>query len=251
MEPISIVIQGPLHEHSLSNIEYYKTLGPVIISCYENDRVPDLGAGVTVLQSYRPLVPLHFNGSLDVQVWSTLIGLSAVRTPCFIKTRADEKYDNLKPLIDKIQNSNFKFVSNNIFYKGHVEPLHPSDHLFGGNTFIFKRAFSLLHGIIQHVHRPYLLGQDFGPELGPIGAEVAIFLSFLASHNIAHSVNSNNIHQMTLDHTELVDIDELGPYIWSMSLNGKRMYHSTSDPLYEKYPSLKSKDEYYTTTYTI
>jgi len=256
VEQVTIVIQGPIHEHSLRMVDTYLKYGPVVISGYDNDSIPAQPPGVTVIKSMGPLVDCRA-GNLYLQAWSTLMGLNAVHTPYFIKTRADEQYSNLQPMIDRILSpgNSEKYISSNIFYKGHVEPLHPSDHLFGGNTAIFKKAFWILNTAIQYTRNPSLKGYDLGADcLGDIGAEVAIFLSFLLANKKYGTINPlypDQFNDLFLDNTELVNIDELGPYIWSMSLEGKRLYHTTSEPMYEKYPSLKSKDEYFTTTYTI
>ncbi len=257
MDEISIVIQGKAHGHSLSNIKRYREYGPVILSCYEMDDLSSFDLGDTqVIKSYGPLCNCT-NGNIHYQCWTTLQGLNAVRTKYALKVRSDEKYENLQPIIDTIkanQDLENSFVSSNIFFKGKVEPLHPSDHLFGGSTFYLKRAFSILLNVIYNSPNPYLTGADFGSNvafLGPIGAEVAIFLSYLISIGYLKFVNQENIHTYTLRFTDLVNIDNLGPYIWSMNLDGNRLYETTSDKLYEKYPSLKSKDEYFKVDYTI
>jgi hypothetical protein len=251
MGQITTIIQGPAHDNSLSNLDYYRSLGPVIISCSNEDNIPYLGSDVTVIQSKIPYNECQ-NGNIDKQVWTTLLGLQATQTPLFIKTRSDEKYCNLEPLIQQIEKTPGNFTSNNIFYKGCSEPMHPSDHLFGGSTILFKMTFSLLFDIVINLRGNAMHGSIYKKDfLGWLGTEVAIFTAFLTTKGLLDELQEDTIHDLFLQHTEVVDIDLLGPYIWTMTNDGKKVYSTDSTKLYEKHPSLKSKNEYYTTKYIL
>jgi len=248
---ISIIIQGPLHENSLKTIEHYKKFGQVVVSCYHNDDTnllpndPDM----KVVQSSLPEVRYANSGKLFYQAWSTFHGAYYCDTPLVIKTRSDESWGNIEPFVEKVLANPDQYTSCNIYFKGTQEPLHPSDHMFG-----CRRDYLLIglkHIILRSLNTSIISGYDFNLDwLGPFAvAEVPMFLAFLWGKGIINKVTPQTMNQITFDNTELVNIDEMKPYIWSCTTVNGRKYWTDSSDLYHTYPSLKNKDEFWTLKY--
>lgn len=251
----SFVIQGPLNEISLEGIYHYQKYGEVIVSCYEEDKFGDIPLSKIGRMNFRVVKGAMprckvFNGTnLFRQVFTTLNGVQAAQGDFVIKIRSDERYGDIEPFIKTMLANPDCYTTNNIFFKGTPEPLHPSDHMIGARRELLLYSLSLLRDICfcdpNDAH--HLTGAHFGhPWLGSFTPEVALFLAFLCAKGVAREINAENMHNFTVEHARLVNIDEMAPYVWSMSLNGVRQHHTTSDELYKVYPSLKSMDEFWT-----
>ena len=157
-EDITILIAGKLCETSIHNLELYNQYKEVIISYWSSDDTSLIDD--TILQkdlfinSNYDFIKLQENASVSreaqsynnsvfhqmgsfcptfyYQVANIVFGLRKVKTKYVIRTRADEIFTNLDPLIEKFELDTGKFVGANVFWK----PLdvwgkyHIGDHLF-------------------------------------------------------------------------------------------------------------------------
>ena len=107
---VSIIIQGPLHERSISTINNYLRYGEVIVSCWDTD---DLSR----LDNYKDKIKIVVNKYKNVKVknkkpgkqapWiyqniTTLSGIKKATGFFCIKVRSDESYPTLEPFISKL-----------------------------------------------------------------------------------------------------------------------------------------------------
>jgi hypothetical protein len=145
---ISVLIQGPLNPVSINGIPYYRTIGPVVLSCWNTDDITPYSKILTendvhVTINPRPADNPYRQETAYLQVMSLYHGLKNVDSPFVIRTRSDERWGNLGPLIAK-KNSN-KIVCGNIFFRAwDVMNRHPGDHIFLGRTDWLLSSYWLL-----------------------------------------------------------------------------------------------------------
>jgi len=261
MNEITTIIQGPANTISLENLDNYRKFGPVIISCYDNEennqilKIYDLKKD-TLIKSINPYIKGCFNGGNSfLQTWTTLQGLQCTQTKYFVKVRSDEYWSDIEPVIKKIEDNPDSWTSCNIFFKGKPEPFHPSDHLFGGRVDYFKRALSFHRDICLFAkypkHHHHLHSSLFNiPYDAYLLTEQALFLSFLWGKRVIHEIKEDNYAKMTYDNTELINIDDLGQYLWTCSIYNQKGRYNNSQKLYvTDQPSLKSKEEFWEQDY--
>lgn len=253
----TIIIQGPLNQISLDNIERYKKFGDVIVSCWAGEMEP-ANVDAMIIKSPKPKGQFANPQNIFMQSTTVLAGLAAARTPYFIKVRSDEKYTNLEPIMFKVMTSPEKYICNNVWFKKiNREWLHPSDHLFAGDVYKFINTFDDVMSICRRIGPvnnvlsclQYGFNTNFWPYLS---VESVIFLSFLKTiyRNALESViadcyYNNRLRNLMEEHCDFVPIESLGEYVWSfVNLQGKREYLSSSDILYSwDSPSIKSFEE--------
>lgn len=134
---ISIIIQGPICDISINNLDYYCEFGEVIISTWgDKPFACDLSKynNVKLLTNPLPNIKKQYNfGNFYFQCLSTLNGLNMSSKKYSIKTRSDESFSNLDSLINKLQDN--KIVTTNIMSQRDVDnKYHPSDHLIFSKT---------------------------------------------------------------------------------------------------------------------
>ena len=136
-EDISIIIQGPISEISLNNLDYYCQFSEVIVSTWSDKPFScDLSQykNIKTLVSPLPSIKEEYNyGNFYFQCLSTLNGLSLSTKKYSIKTRSDESFSTLDSLINKLQDD--KIVTTNIMSQRDIDnKYHPSDHLILSKT---------------------------------------------------------------------------------------------------------------------
>lgn len=140
---ISIVIQGPINEISLDNLNYYSSFGEVIISTWlDRPFNCDLKSfdNISVIAKPIPKTRNIYNfGNFYFQCQSSLQGLEVSKKKYSFKTRSDESFSNLDPFLFKDEN---KITTSNInFVKDNQHKYHPSDHLIFGKTNTLIKTF--------------------------------------------------------------------------------------------------------------
>lgn len=197
---ISVLIQGPLSETSLDNLEYYKSIGPVVISTWQEYDCSLLDKynldGCEVVLRPVPRNKSYFReDTFDYQINSIYNGLVEIKTPYVIRTRSDEYWGNLAPLIDKFNNSEcVKIVCGNIFFKRWgVFHYHVGDHLFIGNTNILTPAYYDL------INRPSAYANMYC-------AEVSLAISIMQIYGA--EITRENFVKIF----DVVDINDLKPF---------------------------------------
>jgi hypothetical protein len=131
----------------------------------------------------------------DRQFWSVWNGLQLVKTPYVIRTRSDEYYGNLKPLIDMLNDD--KIVCGSIFFR-HWDYMqcHPGDHIFFGSTNWLKQAYAMLiaeSGRFKH----------------HFCAEQSLAHAILAVKGFTEPIS----HSTFREYFDVIDINKMKPFI--------------------------------------
>jgi len=149
---ISILIQGPLNETSLNNIEeYYKDYGEIVVSHWSDDDVflrdildnlkMKYSHIVSVATTEKPPILTDFR---LYQLKTMLEGFKICSKKYVIKTRSDEKWVNLNPLIEKFLKDDTKLITSNIFWKpAWKDNYHISDHLMISKVKPFLKGLNI------------------------------------------------------------------------------------------------------------
>lgn len=242
---ISIIIQGPLHERSISTIESYLKYGEVIVSCWEDDNL-------SLLDKYKEKITIIKNKYSDIkkyistshrqtrpyifQNYTTRNGLAAANGFFSIKVRSDESFPVLDPLINILKNnrdsidpktgkSNYhKITTSNIYFRYDKEnKFHPSDHIIAGHTFRLKKVFerSMMYCFLKK-------NLNLSPE--QLIATSAIESYFDPILEKRGSVDRERSIELMKKHFDIIRIKDLPGAIWTSS--------------YRKYRPLKSEEDW-------
>jgi hypothetical protein len=144
---ITIIIQGKLNIESLNNIDYYLSIGNVIISCYDNDDLSLLDLlkdkkGIEIILNKYPIGDFFNYGNIYLQAYLTLNGLIHCKSEYVIKVRSDEYFKKLDLFVDAlVNNSNNLTVCNVFFRRDAMYKFHISDHIIGGTTRMLTGMF--------------------------------------------------------------------------------------------------------------
>lgn len=240
---LSIVIQGPLNDRSLKTIPSYLKYGEVIVSCWGNDNL-------SKLDSYKKDIKIVINNCeyiksksvrtnqknpIILQNYTTLNGLKKASGHFTIKTRSDESYPVLDPLIDMLRKNRdtkdaktgvynwHKIITSNIYFRHDKEcKFHPSDHLIAGQTKRMKEIFK------ESYRRCTTNEVSLNPEV-LIGKSVieSYFDPILKKWDKAESHRSVELMQK---HFEIIRVSNLPKSIWTSS--------------YRKYDPLKGEEDW-------
>lgn len=147
-DKVDIVLQGQYSDYAFETARKYldlKFVNKIIISCWENDEVPDiLDSRIRVIKNIEPENP--GTGQRNLQIRSSLNGIKAADTEFVVKMRNDQRYtlDSMYKMYEFYNNNNTKEISyqadserpyNKICVAGNFNELlfHPRDHIFWGN----------------------------------------------------------------------------------------------------------------------
>ena len=217
----TVLIQGPLNTVSLNNIKQYKLFCKEIVISYWDT------CDESILESYdlkycklikNPLPDkVYFigkpNETFTYQAYSILHGVNAITTPYTIRTRSDEYYSNLVPLLDSFQ-AQFgnTIVCGNIFFKRWDDiPYHIGDHLFISNTQYLRDAYTELCFNFPMYNRAYC-------------AEQAACWALLVSAGLEYSKENFEIL------FDVVDINKLVPFVASWIHGNTTFIDEFNDP---------------------
>ena len=201
----SVLIQGPLNRVSLDGLEYYKTLGPVVITTWaDQDK--------SILEDYD-LTGCHLrftglppkvyfvgqaNETFSYQVTSIRYGAQGCRyeSQWMIRTRSDERWGNLQPLIDRFEQDQTKIVCGNIFFKPWDDfAMHFGDHLFIGCPHTIMSAY-----------------QDV--EMNPATYQGLHCAEMIAAQSLMKTKGCTSFTKADFMRIfDVIDINELGPFV--------------------------------------
>jgi hypothetical protein len=152
---VSIIIQGPLNQRSIKTIPDYLKYGEVIVSCWDND-------DLSLLDKYKQNIKIvvnhyhdimskarrtHLKHPIILQNYTTHNALKQAEGYFAIKTRSDESYPVLDPLLNMLKKNRdskewYKIVTSNIYFRYDSQfKFHPSDHLIAGARTRIKQIF--------------------------------------------------------------------------------------------------------------
>lgn len=152
---VSVIIQGPLNQRSIQTIPKYLNYGEVIVSCWDND---DLSLLDKYKQDIKIVVNYYHNITnkscsanlkhpIILQNYTTFNALKQASGYFAIKTRSDESYPVLDPLLNILKKNRdskewYKIVTSNIYFRYDSQfKFHPSDHLIAGNKNRMREIF--------------------------------------------------------------------------------------------------------------
>tara|TARA_B100002019_G_C21271233_1_gene602433 strand:- start:3139 stop:3978 length:840 start_codon:yes stop_codon:yes gene_type:complete len=266
-DDITVLIQGPLDKTSLRAIpDYLKVAGHIIIVTWDCsaekafelikesaflDVSPERDKKLVVdlnrikffsrpLPDYKKMIKegklqgVSKDTTFYWQIKGLSNGVNVCETPYIIRTRSDEHYKNLQPLINKATKNNFKFTCGNIFFKSSNDkagPLHIGDHLYFSKTSILKKALDSIldaqHGKL-HPH-PYIQREAFKDGWC---AEQILGRAILYAHDYdLEKVMEHNHYETVVNTFDIIDINELKPIHWSWKAASKSW--TDFPPLYE------------------
>ena len=140
MKQVTLLIQGKILQSTYDF--YYKSYPniPIIVSTWENSDVT-CDINTTLIKSKYPKDTGIQNKNLQIQ--STIAGLSLVTTKYVIKLRGDEEYSNLKHAIDILLKNDDKILTSPVFFREwNMYPYHISDHILIGKTLNINKMFT-------------------------------------------------------------------------------------------------------------
>lgn len=158
MKKIDLVLQGSYNNYtaeialSYLNLEF---VNRIIISCWEQDVVPNLHEKIVIVKSsdvHNPGV-----GNRNRQIKSSLEGLKKVNNEFSVKLRSDQKISLhsmrlMYEFYERYQEQDLFFTDgtkpkNRICVAGIFRPFpfHPRDHIFWGNTQDLISVFDIPH----------------------------------------------------------------------------------------------------------
>lgn len=240
MKDTSIIIQGPLHENSISNIDIYKKYGDIIFVSWSDEYNKNLSliqeikkSGAFLLLLERPRWLRENRQNIALQCYSTSSGLLLSDKKYSIKLRSDEQYTNLDPLIQKMYSSD-KIITSNIFFRKHNEyPLHISDHMIAGKTrilsSIFQNCVTFCSNATRWISQHKTVIKNFTHSFVAEQLITASSISVLHTdtNNPVDYLDKTSCYNYLINNFDIINIEDLGEFIVSYSRNGER-YFSTS-----------------------
>ena len=219
---VSIIVQGQLHTRLLKSIPNYLRFGNVILSTWtpENTELLDKLSNFDIQITHSELKEYEwFNrGNIYRQIYTVCRGLKLAKSEYTIKVRTDCYYENLQPIIDKLQPN--KLICSDFMYNAF--PLQMGDYIIAGQTRELIKMFRLAKILCESTPKetgggfpdPRWFNLDFPPP-----TESILFGCYLHSKQI-YPERVENILQK---HTITVSNDELAPYY--MVSNGLKLQY--------------------------
>lgn len=241
---VSIIIQGPLNDRSINTIPMYLTYGQVIVSCWDNDDVskldPYLNQIDLVINDYKHASSrarkTNHRNPIIFQNYTTHNALKLATGHYSIKTRSDESWPVLDPLLNMLRNNrdtknpqtgiynDFKIITSNIYFRYDTQcKFHPSDHLIAGRTYRMKDIFYKTY--INCMYR----------SIARVGPEELIGKSVVSTYwdpiNKRRDIPlSDQSAELMKKHFDIIRISALPQHTWTSS--------------YRKYDALYSEEDW-------
>ena len=226
-DDITVIIQGPLNESSLSNIpNYQKTAKNIIVSAwdiYDNNTKEYLPDDPNVLfitsdsnwvENWRGRY--YNNSNIAFQIITTLNGLDKVKTKYVIKVRSDEIYTDISYFAEVVKANEEKLITNNVLFQLDSKvKFHPSDHVVGGTTSNMRGTFERLENYCSRYaakEKAPLIGKELDVnELEEISPETLMCICFLQHKGV--DINIDDSKKIMLDNFGVVSAKQMGRYL--------------------------------------
>ena len=246
-DDITVIIQGPLNESSLSNIpNYQKTAKNIIVSTWDRydaktkEYLPDdpnvlfITSDSNWAENWRGRY--YNNSNIAFQIITTLNGLDKVKTKYVIKVRSDEIYTDISYFAEAVRANEEKLITNNVLFQlDSKAKFHPSDHVVGGSTNNMRGTFERLENYCAKYAEKEtdpLTGEELGIKgLEEISPETLICICFLQHKGV--DINVDDSKKIMLDNFGVVSAKQMGRYL--VMVKGKP---------YLKWPEQDSGDGY-------
>lgn len=259
MSKFDIIIQGPLHQNSISNIDIYKKFGNVIFVCWSNDtknielikQIYDHGAFFIALDSIQVKASFYNKQNICKQSLSSYYGCKFSSNNYIIKLRSDEKYSNLQPLINKFSKNTNKVITSNIFFRKYTAyPYHISDHIICGTKKNLENIFlntvrlctdpSYIRYIDQRINKLPPRYRLVAEQLITIGS----IDHFIPNEKLIWT-DKNFCAQYIKTYFDLIDINQLGKFLVSFKKGQNRIITSNSKDFLNPLTDIVSSIEEY------
>jgi hypothetical protein len=230
-DTVSIIIQGPLNRRSINTIPTYLTYGQVIVSCWDTDEIsmlePFMNDIELVINNYSMAKSLskrtHLKNPIIFQNYTTHKALKLSKGYFTIKTRSDESWPVLDPLLNMLKTNrdyknpqtelynDHKIITSNIYFRYDKQcKFHPSDHLIAGTTYRMRQLF-------EKAFHDCCLGKIKG-----IGPEQLIARSAISTYWNKNSkqrdiVDPSHSIELMKKHFDIIRISSLPRHIWTSS----------------------------------
>jgi hypothetical protein len=240
----SIIIQGPLNDRSIKTIPTYLSYGQVIVSCWDNDDLskldPYLNQIDLVVNNYADALPkamrTHHRNPIILQNFTTHNALKKATGHFTIKTRSDESWPVLDPLLNMLRTNrdtknpetgiynDYKIITSNIYFRYDKQcKFHPSDHLIAGRTYRMKDIF-------YKTYMDCILGRIAG-----VGPEELIGKSVISTYRDPTTKYldipfANRSVELMKKHFDMIRVSSLPRRIWTSS--------------YRKYDALSGEEDW-------
>lgn len=207
MESNTIVIQGRIDQNLTNKFSSYLQYGKVILSTWEGENTDNVDDKISIIKT--KVEKLAYNrANIFYQVLSTLNGLNQVTTKNVIKVRADEHYENLLPVINKMVEG--KMITSNVFFRrDSYKKFAASDHIMAGDTERMKTLFYNAYcKLIEFTGKPEadhkLANSNY------LTAEVLLTTEWIKQFE---KIDDNRSKELMKKYIDVVDVNSLGQHI--------------------------------------
>ena len=159
-------MQGPVTQTNTIDVvrHYQKIFGPknVVVSQWDSDPIIDVPARKVLNKSnyyeeFQTFKLLNNTNRVN-QAYTTFHGVKYLLDngsyDLIIKTRTDEYYEDLEPLIDQAANDLSKIHCGNVFFRK-TFPWHIGDHIYIGTPELIDEFVSVQYDFYMHLLRDY------------------------------------------------------------------------------------------------
>ena len=238
MQEITIIIQGPISHYLYRKLHKYKKYGQILVSTWDYVDVSCLPEYIKVITTPLP------NKSKSIGTISNFYyavcgmdnAMQNVSTKYFIRTRGDEYFENLDLLIRNFNKNKSKVIFGNIFSKKWKDrPLHVGDHIYIGESSIFREVFSLLRNMYDKKIKLEDWAIQGGLDIDPImkvnrnsEAEVILAKAILQVKNCPKELwyDKDNF----LKYFDIFDVNQTKPFIASWQNGNKKYINNFKNP---------------------
>lgn len=238
MSEITIVIQGPISHYLYRKLHNYKKYGEILISTWDYVDVSFLPEYINIIS--KPLPDKSRAIGTISNFYYAVCGMDnamkKVDTKYFIRTRGDEYFENLEPLINNFKKNKNKIICGNIFSKKWDDrPLHIGDHLYIGKSKFFREVFNLLRNMYDRNINLESWAIQGGPDMDPVynierSTEAEVILAKAILYFKSCPKESWYDKKIFLKFFDIFDINLTKPFIASWQNGNKKYKNNFKNP---------------------
>jgi hypothetical protein len=234
----SVLIQGPINDISLKNLDKYSEYGPVVVSTWASEEIistvkkQDVKFIINQLPDKKDN-PLYIKESTFYwAICSMYYGLKNVETKYVVKTRSDESFSELEPFINKFLQDPKKLVCGNCFVeKFEKKQFHIGDHIFVVNTQKILDAITEIKNVYEQKSK-----EKWWVHQGEFCAEQILAFGFLFYSGVELQKVKNGQpteveKQIFRDYFEIVDLNSISEFILKNNHKNKTYKNNFFNPL--------------------
>ena len=232
MNKFCILIQGPIHDTCLLALDDYLNYGDVVISCYDNNNTSHIENKYPNIKIIKSPVPeehsvFNFNNSYYLS-YTGKTGINIINNEFTIKTRTDQAFNDLDPLISKLEKDPDKLHFVNLYsFRDSQEQYCLGNHIFASKTSYMNNAYNWAESVCQYKNWDLygikmVLSHNVMPTMGipdkhkyliPTWSEILTTLSMLVGKGV--ELDFNNRKEILLEHCTLTHLKEFKKFLWT------------------------------------